>query len=67
MSEIEAFIARTQRYCAATGASETTVSRKLLGNGARLAALKAGNSLRVDTFERAKRILSEMEQDARAA
>lgn len=64
MTEVEQFIARARAYCASRNVSRSTLSRKLLGNGVRLNELEAGASLRVDTFERAKQRLSELEQAA---
>lgn len=66
MNEIAEFIDRVLSHCEVTGASESTVSRKLLGNGIRLSELQQGKSLRVDTLERAKALLSEMESVAEA-
>lgn len=64
MTDVEQFIARARAYCAKRDVSPTTLSRKLLGNGKRLGELEAGKSLRVDTFARAKSLLSEMERAA---
>lgn len=63
MTDIEQFIARARAYCASRNVRPSTLSRKLLGNGVRLDELANGKSLRVDTFERAKTLLSEMERD----
>lgn len=63
MTEVEQFIARARSYCERTGTQQSTLSRKLLGNGNRLAELATGKSFpRVDTFSRAKNLLSEMEK-----
>lgn len=61
MTEVAQFIARAHAYCEARKISPSTLSRKLLGNGMRLAELEAGKSLRVDTFEEAKRRLTDLE------
>lgn len=65
MSDIEQFCARVRALSERTGAQPTTLSRKLLGNGMRLAELEAGKSLRVDTFARAQIELAAMEAAAR--
>ena len=64
MTEVEQFIARARAYCERHSVSASTVSRKLLGNGLRLAELEAGKSLRVDTFQRAKERLDQLERAA---
>jgi hypothetical protein len=65
MTDVEQFIARALAYCAKAQVSPSTVSRKLLGNGKRLSELKAGQgSLRVDTFQRAKERLDQLERAA---
>jgi hypothetical protein len=64
MTEVEQFIVRTLAYCARAEVSPSTVSRKLLGNGKRLDELRSGKSLRVDTFQRAKDRLAQLEQAA---
>lgn len=61
MSDIEQFIARAHAYCRQRDVSPSTLSRKLLGNGVRLAELEAGKSLRMDTFERATERLAQLE------
>jgi hypothetical protein len=61
MSDIEQFIARAHAYCRKRDVSPSTLSRKLLGNGMRLAELEAGKSLRMDTFERATERLAQLE------
>jgi hypothetical protein len=61
MSEVAALITRAQAYAKRSGLKESTVSRKLLGNGKRLAELRAGKSLRVDTLVRASALLDELD------
>lgn len=67
MTEIDAFVSRAHAYAERAGLEPSTVSRKLLGNGVRLAELKQGKSLRLDTFERAKAMLDALERDVKAA
>ena len=64
MDEIKEFAARAFAYCDRAGVSPSTVSRKLLGNGLRLAELRDGKSVRVDTLARAKDLLAQMEKAA---
>lgn len=64
MTDVEQFIARAYAFCKKRDVSPSTLSRKLLGNGMRLDELKSGKSLRVDTFEEAKRRLSALEEAA---
>ncbi len=62
MADVEQFIARARAYCATRKVAPSTLSRKLLGNGMRLAELEAGKSLRVDTLTRADKLLRDMER-----
>lgn len=64
MSDIPALIARAHAYARRAQLSTSTVSRKLLGNGKRLAELEAGKNLRVDTLENANKLLDELEAAA---
>jgi hypothetical protein len=64
MSDIPTFIARAHAYARRAKLEPSTVSRKLLGNGKRLAELEAGKSLRVDTLENANALLDELERAA---
>lgn len=66
MDDIEHFVARSMAYCKRAKVKPSTLSRKLLGNGKRLAELRAGKSLRVDTFQKAKAELERLEQEAAA-
>jgi hypothetical protein len=64
MDEVKELLRRAHEYCERTKTSPSTLSRKLLGNGIRLAELEAGKSLRVDTLAKAKQALSQLEQAA---
>lgn len=64
MGDVAQFIARARAYCAARDVAPSTLSRKLLGNGKRLSELEAGKSLRVDTLQKAVKLLSDMERAA---
>lgn len=61
MSEVEQFVARAVAFCDRAKLTESTVSRKLLGNGLRLGELQRGKSLRVDTLAKAQQILTDLE------
>lgn len=62
MSDVATLLTRAQAFVQHSGLKESTVSRKLLGNGKRIAELRAGKSLRVDTLERANLLLERLEQ-----
>jgi len=64
MADVAQFIARAHAYCKSQKVAQSTLSRKLLGNGLRLAELEAGKSLRVDTLVRAEGLLRDMERAA---
>lgn len=64
MSEIQNLVKRVEALATLTGASPSTLSRKLFGNGKRIDQIKAGGSLTLATLERAKVSLSAMEAAA---
>ena len=63
MSEIDELLRRARSYAERSHLSMSTISRKILGNGKRLAELEAGKSLRVDTLAKALAELDRL-QDA---
>lgn len=62
MTDVQTLIDRIHSYCETAGLKPSTMSRKLLGNGKRLGELESGKSLRVDTLEKAKEILTQLEE-----
>lgn len=64
MEEIQNLVRRAYAYADRAQVSRSTLSRKLLGNGIRLAELESGKSLRVDTLLKANQMLDEMERAA---
>lgn len=61
MSDTQNLARRVEALAARTGASPSTLSRKLFGNGKRLDEIKAGGTLTLATYERAIALLSAME------
>ena len=64
MDETQQLVARFDALAKRTGASASTLSRKLFGNGKRIDEIKAGGSLTMTTFARALDAISEMERTA---
>lgn len=64
MDDTQALIARIDALASRTDASQSTLSRKLFGNGKRLDEIKAGGSLTLATYQRARAMLDEMERAA---
>lgn len=64
MTDVDTLVARARAYAEKSGLALSTVSRRLLGNGVRLDELESGGSLRVDTLERARSLLDELEREA---
>lgn len=62
MADIATLVARAHAYASRSKLSPSTVSRKILGNGKRLAELEAGKSLNVHTLDRAFEILDRLDQ-----
>jgi sulfate adenylyltransferase subunit 2 len=62
MDDTQKLIARIDALATKTGASQSTLSRKLFGNGKRLDEIKAGGSLTLATYQRALATLSELER-----
>lgn len=61
MDDTQKLIARVDALAQRTGASASTLSRKLFGNGKRLDEIKAGGSLTMTTYHRAVATLRELE------
>lgn len=53
MDDTQKLIARVDALARRTGASTSTLSRKLFGNGKRFDEIKAGGSLTMTTYHRA--------------
>jgi len=62
MDDTQKLIARIDALARRTGASRSTLSRKLFGNGKRFDEIKAGGSLTMATFNRALVTLAALEQ-----
>ena len=62
MDDTQKLVARIDALARKTGASRSTLSRKLFGNGKRLDEIKAGGSLTMATYNRAIIMLSKLEQ-----
>ena len=61
MDDTQKLIARVDALARRSGASPSTLSRKLFGNGKRLGEIKAGGSLTMATYKRAVAKLSDLE------
>lgn len=61
MADTQKLLARVDALASRTGASRSTLSRKLFGNGNRIEEIRAGGSLTLATYERAIRRLAELE------
>lgn len=61
MDDIQKLIARVDALAQRTGASASTLSRKLFGNGKRLDEIRSGGSLTMTTYHRAVSTLRELE------
>lgn len=61
MDDTQKLIERIDALAIATGASQSTISRKLFGNGKRLDEIKAGGSLTLTTYQRALKTLEGLE------
>lgn len=61
MTEAQQLVARIHALAERTGASTSTLSRKLFGNGKRVDEIAAGGSLTMATYSRAVSQLAEME------
>jgi hypothetical protein len=64
MSETAALAKRIYALAIKLNREPTTLSRKLLGSGTRLAKLESGSTMTLDTYARVERALTKMEQDA---
>lgn len=62
MSQTQALAERIYTLAQKLGCEPTTLSRKLLGSGARLAEIRAGSTMTIDTFDRVQREVTEMER-----
>lgn len=63
MTDTQQLLARFDAL-AATGASPSTLSRKLFGNGKRIDEIRAGGSLTLTTYSRALETMDELEAEA---
>lgn len=61
MDDTQKLIARIDALVRRSGASPSTVSRKLFGNGKRLDEIRAGGSLTMATYQRALSTLGKLE------
>lgn len=61
MDDTQKLIARVDALAHRTGASTSTLSRKLFGNGKRLDEIKSGGSLTMATYHRALATLRDLE------
>lgn len=61
MTETQQLIARIDALATRIGTSQSTLSRKLFGNGKRIDEIKAGGSLTLTTYQRALDRLAEIE------
>lgn len=62
MSQTQALADRIYALAEKLGCEPTTLSRKLLGSGVRLAEIRDGSTMTFDTFDRVERELAEMER-----
>lgn len=62
MIDTQPLVERIDAHSEQSGASLSTLSRKLFGNGKRLDAIKAGGSLTITTYNRALVLLDDMER-----
>lgn len=66
MTETQQLIQRIHNLAAKLDRSPATLSAKVLGGGQVLADLESGKTITLAKYERAKAILSEMEQELAA-
>lgn len=66
MSQTKALADRIHALARKLNLEPTTLSRKLLGNGLRLAELESGSTITMDTYARVEREVSELERDQAA-
>lgn len=64
MSDTQQLVARINALAERTDTSASTLSRKLFGNGNRIAEIAAGGSITMRTYEQALAMLEEMERAA---
>lgn len=64
MSQTKALVDRIHALAAKLNKEPATLSRELLGSGARLAEIENGSSMTFKTFEKVEEKLSEMERRA---
>lgn len=64
MTEIQQLVTRFDALAEKTGASASTLSRKLFGNGTRIDEIRAGGSVTMTTFARVVAALDELEKGA---
>lgn len=64
MTDVATLLTRIDAHIAKTGAARSTISRKLFGNGTRLAQIASGGSLTVRKFVQAEATLTDMERGA---
>ena len=62
MTQTQALADRIYALAQRMGCEPTTLSRKLLGSGARLAEIRDGSTMTIDTFDRVQRDVTEMER-----
>lgn len=63
MIEPQTLATRIREFSQISGMSPTTLSRKLLGNGQRLAEIEAGGDLGMRVYRRASEMLDQMAHD----
>lgn len=66
MADIQTLVTRIDALAERTGASPSTLSRKLFGNGNRIDEIKRGGSITLATYARAVEVLEQLEQGATA-
>ena len=64
MTETQKLTARIRALAERQGVEVTTLSRKLLGSGVRLAEIEAGGTMKLTTYARVKAALDKMERAA---
>lgn len=64
MSDIQTLLHRADAYMKRAKAAPSTVSRKLFGNGNRLAEIKAGGTLTIRKLEEALATMDELESSS---
>lgn len=64
MEDIQQLAARIRAVSAKIGVEPSTLSRKLLGSGVRLAEIEAGGTITMTTFARVRDELDAMERAA---